>query len=225
MLAALGSVPDPRYRRGVRHPVEGLLVIAICAVAAGARSFAAMAQCAADTAAGLLGELGIGAPHPATLGRVLSRIDAEALDTVLARWAQARTKPSVIAVDGKEVRGAKNGGGTTIRLLSALEHESSVVLAQVEVGEKTHEIPQFSVLLEGITDLAGMVVTADAIHAQCSHAAYLHERGAHYLLTGQGQPASSAPPAGVPALGPGAGQAPTEATGPGEDHHRPRPRR
>lgn len=44
VLAALGSVPDPRKRRGIRHPITGILVIAVCAVVAGARSFAAIAS-------------------------------------------------------------------------------------------------------------------------------------------------------------------------------------
>lgn len=186
VLAALGSVPDPRHRRGIRHPVTGILVIAICAVASGARSVAAMAEWAADTAASALAAVGIGTPHAATIGRVLSRMDAEVLDAALGRWTQYRTRPSVIAVDGKEVRGAKNGGGTTVHLLSALEQESSVVLAQVEVGAKTNEIPRFPVLLERIPDLAGVVVTADALHAQHSHANYLHARGSDYVVTVKG---------------------------------------
>lgn len=113
-------------------------------------------------------------------------IDAEALDAALAQWAQTRTKPQVVAVDGKRVRGAKNGGGATVGLLSAVEHESSVVLAQVEVGAKTNEIPRFPVLMERIQDLGGVVVTADALHAQRSHAHYLRERGADYAFTVKG---------------------------------------
>ena len=183
VLAALGSVPDPRKRRGVRHAVVGVLMIAVCAVAAGARSFAAIAEWAGDTAAVLLTPIGVGAPHAATIGRVLNRLDADALDQALARWAQVATTPAVIAVDGKEVRGAKNGGGTTVHLLSALDHESSAVLAQLEVGVKTNEIPLFPVLLDEIGDLTSVVVTADALHAQCAHAAYLHKRGADYLFT------------------------------------------
>ena len=75
------------------------------------------------------------------------------------------------------------GGGTTVHLLSALDHESSAVLAQLEVGVKTNEIPLFPVLLDEIGDLTSVVVTADALHAQCAHAAYLHKRGADYLIT------------------------------------------
>lgn len=91
----------------------------------------------------------------------------------------------MVAVDGKEVRGAKNGGGTTV-LLSALDRESTVVLAQVEVGAKSNEIPMLPVLLDRIQDVEGMVVTADALHAQRSHAEYLHDRGAHCLVTVKG---------------------------------------
>lgn len=145
-----------------------------------------MAEWASDTAAVLLAQIGIGAPDPSTIRRALSRMDAEAFDAVLSKWAQTRTDPAVVAVDGKEVRGAKNGGGTTVRLLSALEHESSVVLAQVEVGAKSNEIPMFSVLLDQIQDVDGMVVTADALHAQRAHATYLHERGADYVVTVKG---------------------------------------
>jgi hypothetical protein len=32
----LGQVPDPRKRRGIRHPVSGLIAVAMCAVLAGA---------------------------------------------------------------------------------------------------------------------------------------------------------------------------------------------
>lgn len=72
VLMALGSVADPRKCRGIRHPMTGILVIPVCAVAAGARYFAAMAERAADTAAGMPGEIEIGVPHATSIGRVLT---------------------------------------------------------------------------------------------------------------------------------------------------------
>src|SRR5438045_8880810 len=48
-------------------------------------------------------------------------------------------------------------------------------------------------------DLTGVVVTADALHAVRSHAEYLHNRGAHYLLTVKAnQPALHAQLAALP---------------------------
>lgn len=134
----------------------------------------------------LLAQIGVGTPDSSTIHRTLNRMDAEALDQALALWTRTRTSPTVVAVDGKEVRGAKNGGGTTVRLLSALEHEALVVLAQIEVGAKSNEIPMFPVLLDQIQDVGGMVVTADALHAQRAHATYLHERGSDYVVTVMG---------------------------------------
>jgi hypothetical protein len=68
-------------------------------------------------------------------------------------------------------------------LLAALDHDRGVVLGQVDVQAKTNEIPLFATLLDRI-DLAGAVVTADALHAQTAHAQYLAgQRRAHYLIT------------------------------------------
>jgi len=48
LLDLLAQVPDPRKRRGRRHPLAGLLAVGIAAVIAGSRSFAAIGQWAAD---------------------------------------------------------------------------------------------------------------------------------------------------------------------------------
>lgn len=76
--------PWSRYRvhgtAAGRHPIEGVLVIAVCAVAAGARSFASIAEWAGDTASALLAQIGMGTPHASTIRRTLSRMDAETLD-------------------------------------------------------------------------------------------------------------------------------------------------
>jgi predicted transposase YbfD/YdcC len=96
-----------------------------------------------------------------------------------------RSRRRAIAVDGKCLRGAKRPDGSQVFVLSAVRHGDGVTLASREIGAKTNEIPEFAPLLDQIddADLAGTVVTADALHAQRGHAHYLHERGAHYLLT------------------------------------------
>ncbi len=58
LLDLLAQVPDPRKRRGWRHPLAGLLAAGIAAVAAGARSFAAIGQWAADAGPEVLAGLG-----------------------------------------------------------------------------------------------------------------------------------------------------------------------
>jgi hypothetical protein len=48
LLAVLARVADPRHRRGVRHRLAVIMGLAVCAVLAGARSFTAIAEWAAD---------------------------------------------------------------------------------------------------------------------------------------------------------------------------------
>ncbi|WP_406503344.1 hypothetical protein [Streptomyces sp. NBC_00212] len=60
-----------------------------------------------------------------------------------------------------------------IHQLAACEHFSGLVLAQLDVGDKTDEITCFQPLLETLADLAGAVVTSDAMHTQRQHASYL----------------------------------------------------
>jgi len=119
--------------------------------------------------------------------RTLQALDADALDTAAGGWAQQRTVPAsgprAVAVDGKTLRGSGVADGPGRHLLAALDHGHGVVLGQVDVDAKTNEIPMFSAVLDGV-ELAGAVITADALHAQRAHAEYLvTQRGAHYLIT------------------------------------------
>lgn len=58
LLVVLGQVRDPRKRRGVRHSLGCVLALAACAVLAGARSFTAIAEWAADADEQTLTEAG-----------------------------------------------------------------------------------------------------------------------------------------------------------------------
>jgi hypothetical protein len=83
----------------------------------------------------------------------------------------------VIAVDGKTLRGSGHGEQDSRHLPAAFDDAHGVVLGQVDVDTKTNEIPMFTTLLDRV-DIGDAVVTADALHAQRSHARYLHRRGA-----------------------------------------------
>jgi len=189
LLAVLAGVADPRHRRGVRHGLTVILGLAVCAVLAGARSFTAIAEWAADADPQTLRVLGAGGvvPSESTFRRTLQRLDADAFDELAGSWAAQRTAPGprgrrVIAVDGKTLRGSAAGGEPGDHLLAALDHAHGAVLGQVDVGAKTNEIPMFPVLCDRI-QIGRAVITADAMHAQRGHATYLAGRGAHYLFT------------------------------------------
>ncbi len=195
LLEALARVPDPRDPRGRRYPLVPVLAIAVCATLAGARSYAAIAEWAAGAPPRLRARLGLPGTVPdlVTIWRVLTAVDPAALDRAAGAWVSAqlagRRPPGervVLAVDGKTVRGARAAGGSAPHLLACLDHGTGVVLAQSAVGSKTNEITMFTAVLDQAGELAGVLVTADALHAQREHADWLHERGAHYLVTVKG---------------------------------------
>ena len=107
----LAASPGPRAHRGVRHRLAVILSLALCAVLAGARSFTAIAEWAADADQGTRDALGVTGvvPCESTFRRTLQNLDAGALDDAAGAWAQQRTAPAagarrMIAVD--EIRRA-----------------------------------------------------------------------------------------------------------------------
>ncbi|MBY8851665.1 transposase, partial [Saccharothrix sp. MB29] len=120
------------------------------------------------------------------------RVHGDLLATVLGGWLTTRARRSapvrlrrhrhVIAVDGKILRGARLDDGRQVHLLSALDTDTGIVLAQVTVDAKSNEIPAFTPLLDAVHKvvgtLKGTVFVADALHTQVGHARQVAARGA-----------------------------------------------
>jgi predicted transposase YbfD/YdcC len=192
LLDLLAQVPDPRKRRGRRHPLDGLPAVGIAAVTAGSRSFAAIGQWAADAGADVLAGLGAarGPAEESTFRRAFALVSPDVLDRVLGAWLHTRAVQAggrlVIAVDGKAVRGAKGKDGKAPHLVAALAHGVGAVLGQVAVDAKSNEIPAVRELLKAFADLAGAVITIDALHTQSDTAQVIAGRDADYVMTVKG---------------------------------------
>jgi predicted transposase YbfD/YdcC len=195
LLAYLASVPDPRAPRGRRHPLVAILAVAAAAVLAGARSMTAIAEWAAEAPQPVRAALGArrdapghySVPAETTIRRTLGRLDPDALATAVGAWLCDRDRPQqqqrrwAIAVDGKTLRGAKHDGHQ-VHLLACMDHATRAVLAQRQVDGAPGEVPAFQPLLGGL-DLAGAVITADALHTHADAAEFLViQKQAHYLL-------------------------------------------
>jgi predicted transposase YbfD/YdcC len=202
LRSALAQLVDPRKRRGVRHALAVVLGAAVCAVAAGARSFVAAAEWVADAPAEVAAALGTDrrCPSEAAIRRLIGSLDADRFDAVIGGFVAglcASAAPAgrrVLAVDGKTLRGSRyvDSDGIIVpgrHLLAVIDHHSRVVLGQLKVNDKTNEITAFTPLLDTLIsamDLTGVVITADALHTQREHATDLHARGAHWVLTVKG---------------------------------------
>jgi len=200
LLAYLATVTDPRARAGRRHPLVAILGLAAAAVLAGARSIAAIAEWAADAPQPVRAALGTrrdprtgrwvwAVPTETTIRRTLARVDPEALAAAIGAWLADRDQPDqpdrrrrAVAVDGKTLRGAKGDDGRQVHLLAAMDHATRAVLTQRQVDGAPGEVPAFQPLLADL-DLAGVVVTADALHTHPDAAEFLvTSKQAHYLL-------------------------------------------
>jgi hypothetical protein len=157
-------------------------------VVAGARSMAAIVEWAADAPQVVRSALGarrdaltgrLLVPAESTIRGTLGRIDNQALAAVVGAWLRDRDQRErqqrhdrrrAVAVDGKTLRGAKRPpDGRQVHLLAAMDHATRAVLAQREVDGAPGEVPAFQPLLADL-DLAGVVVTADAL-SRCRHKA------------------------------------------------------
>ena len=84
-------------------------------------------------------------PGEATVRRVLTRIDADALDRAIGAWLAAQQPPPTppspiprpwrraVAVDGKTLRGSGHHPNPQVHLLAAMDHTTRVVLTQTDV--------------------------------------------------------------------------------------------
>jgi hypothetical protein len=110
LVQALKTVPDPRHRRGRRHGLQSVLLLALQAVMAGAASWVAIAQGAA-IAPQALGVAGA-APSAATFRRVLAAVDITAVEAALTTWVTGRqTRRPGTATGGSHGGPAPHGAG------------------------------------------------------------------------------------------------------------------
>jgi predicted transposase YbfD/YdcC len=113
-------------------------------------------------------------PSPASVRRYRARRAAQRARTL------ARERLRAVAVDGKTSRGARRADGTRVHLLGVAEHGGHL-LDHLEVSVKHNETSHFTELLEPL-DLAGAVVTFDALHTVRANLSWLAgEKKAHYI--------------------------------------------
>ena len=192
--AFLRDMPDFRKARGRRYGLACYATLMVAARLAGYRGVAAFGEFAARldqdqlAAAGAFFSPSRGrytAPATSTFHYILSSLPPDALDRALGAWTRQRSDGAApVALDGKDVRGASKQTADGRRMLvAAVEHGTGLVLGQVQVGDKTNEIPAVRELTRAL-DLGGRTVTLDALHAQQETARVLVEDcGADYVVT------------------------------------------
>ena len=183
---ALAQVPDPRSRHGRRFPLHAILSLLTLGFLMGRTNVAAALQLGSDYGPGLI--LALGFPHavlpaPSTLSKLLRRLDVAAVEAVLADWMQSRLPPGTdrLALDGKTLRGSRDGTIPGQHLLAAYAPQAQAVLTQLRVDAKTNE-HKAALRLLGILPLRDKVVTGDAMFCQRDVAQQIVDAGGDYVF-------------------------------------------
>lgn len=187
LLEELALVPDPRSRRGRRHPLAAILGLTALAMLTGCKSYTAIAQFGRDRGAALAHALGFRrgkTPAKSRLSTLFRRLDAAAFEAALSRWVASRLPPGPglhVCIDGKAVRGSKDGDAPGHHLVAAYAPAARAVLAQLRVDAKTNEHKAALELL-GLLPVEGNVFTGDAAFCQRDFCAKVIEKGGDYVL-------------------------------------------
>ena len=182
------DLPDPRREtQNKLHKLHDILMIVLCAVLSGVEDWVGMADFAEEKEVGLRGflELPSGIPSHDTLSDVLGRIDPTAFQAAFTAWATAALPglaDEPVGVDGKAVRGSRDGANPAVHWVSAFAGRARWVLAQQAVAEKSNEITAIPDLL-ALLDLQGAMVSIDAMGCQKAIAQAIVDAGDDYVLT------------------------------------------
>ena len=192
------ELEDPRSEVNLRHPLLGVVIIALLAVLAGAGGPTAIARWAVLKQEFLLQVLDLpnGIPSKDVFRRLLMALKPAAFQACFANWLQSlRTEATaatgveqpILAVDGKTARRShdrKNGLGA-LHSVSVWASEFGLSLGQVACAEKSNEITAIPELLR-LVDIKGAIITIDAMGTQKAIAAQIIEGEADYVLALKG---------------------------------------
>lgn len=182
------NLTDPRIERSKQHKLIDMVTIALCAAICGADSWVDVERFGKSKREWFRTFLDLPHDIPShdTFGRVFAALDTQEFLLCLQNWLRSlhlSLKDQGVAIDGKTMRGAfdKAAGKSPLHIVSAWASGLRLSLGQVAVEGKSNEITAVPKLLE-MLELAGAVVTFDAMHCQKGTLAAIRRKDADYLV-------------------------------------------
>jgi len=137
LIVSFQDLPDPRVEGRCDHKMIDIIVVAVCAVIAGAEAWVDIenfGKAKQDWLTHFL-ELPAGIPSHGTFGRFFAALDATAFQKCFVRWVRdvfRITKGQIIAIDGKTLRRShdRTKGKDAIHMVNAWATHNGIALGQ-----------------------------------------------------------------------------------------------
>jgi predicted transposase YbfD/YdcC len=192
LIALLSEIPDPRRAEGKLYQLPYVLLFSILAVVTGGNSYRAIKTFIAVNRERLNAAFGLcwkRAPTHTAIRTILQSLDPKAVEQAFRRHAMGLLDGAIdlsqriVALDGKTLRRSfdRFRGRKAAHLLHAFDTQAGLILAHLDIDEKTNEIPAAQQLL-GELPLAHGTVTLDALHCQKKTFEAVAQAEAHALV-------------------------------------------
>jgi hypothetical protein len=173
-LSLLATIHDPRRAEGKLYQLPYVLLFSILAIVSGANSYRGICTFIKVHRRKLNKAFKINWKRPpahTAIRYILQGLTAADVEKAFREHAAqlnldaAVSGARIVAFDGKALKGSFDGfnDAKAKQVLSAFAVDTALVLAQID--EKSNEIPAVQKLLEEL-DVAGHIVTCDAMHCQ-----------------------------------------------------------
>ncbi len=177
LLDVLGDVPDPRRAQGQLYKLPYVLLFSILAIVTGCNSYRGIVTFIAVHRRRLNAAFGLEwrrAPAHTAIRYILQGLDPAAVEAAFRRHAallqaaRGSSGQGSIALDGKTLRGSFDHfrDRAAAQVLSAFATDTALVLAHIDIAEKSSEIPAAQALLAELGVARDTLVTLDALHCQ-----------------------------------------------------------
>ena len=157
LIEAIKAVPDPRHKRGIRHPLWLILIIILLGSCTGYWGYKPLVDFTENHRSTLIKLFNlppdIRFPSDSTLRNIIHSLDFEVLAVLFNVWSQ-ETLPihpgELMAIDGKSIKSTSIGGNSSyqnfVSMVSVYSHERGWVVRH-KVMENQHQ-SEISVVAE-----------------------------------------------------------------------------
>jgi hypothetical protein len=192
LAAVFSQIHDPRKKRGVRHPFQGVVALVFLGLLGRITEMAVLVRWAKAHWEDLREPLGFTREKPpcdTTISRILAKLSLAEFQQAFSAWLKSALRDHAerwtAAIDGKTCRQGLDAEGSPVQMLNVFLHAVKVTLDQWSIGDDKTNEP--GCLKNHLAELlaaypALQLLTGDAIFAQRPLLDVLAAEGRDYLF-------------------------------------------